>query len=236
MNKEAFYKKLEENNIQLTEYQKEQFKIYCEYLLDYNKHTNLTAIKDEEGVYLKHFYDSASVAFIYDLKEEKILDIGTGAGFPGVVLKILFPQINLTLIDSNNKKTTFLKKLLEKINISDVKVLNDRVENIKDKESFDIVISRAVSELRILAELSLPYLIIGGKVIALKSHIDEEIQKAKDTIEILGGSNAKIIDLNISNMLGKRCLVEIIKEKNTPEIYPRVYDKILKYPLKKITK
>lgn len=236
MKPEEFYKELEKNNLQLSQLQKNQFSTYCDYLLEYNKHTNLTAIRDEEGVYLKHFLDSASVGFVYKFMNEKILDIGTGAGFPGVVLKILFPKINLTLIDSNNKKTTFLKTLLEKLDISDVTVLNDRIENIKEKEGFDIVTSRAVSELRILAELSLPYLKIGGKVIALKSHVDEELLKASDTIDILGGSKPKIIDINLPEALGKRCFVEITKEKLTEKIYPRIYDKILKYPLKKNSK
>ena len=236
MNVNDFYKELEKNNLFLSELQKEQFRIYCDYLLDYNSHTNLTAIRDKEGVYLKHFLDSASVGFVYKLTSEKILDIGTGAGFPGVVLKILFPEIRLTLIDSNNKKTTFLKKVLEKLNINDVTVLNDRVENIKEKEAFDIVTSRAVSELRILAELSLPFLKLGGKVIALKSHIEEELSKAEDTISILGGGSPNIKDINLPEELGKRCFVEIKKVNSTDNIYPRVYDKILKYPLKKRSK
>ena len=126
--------------------------------------------------------------------------------------------------------------LLEKLDISGVTVLNDRIENIKEKEGFDIVTSRAVSELRILAELSLPYLKIGGKVIALKSHVDEELLKASDTTDILGGSKPKIIDINLPEALGKRCFVEITKEKPTEKIYPRIYDKILKYPLKKNSK
>lgn len=233
---EEFYKELETNNLVLSEKQKEQFKIYCDYLLDYNSHTNLTAIRDKEGVYLKHFLDSASVGFVYKLTNEKVLDIGTGAGFPGVVLKILFPNINLTLLDSNNKKTTFLKNVLEKLNINDVTVINDRVENIQEKENFDVVTCRAVSELRILVELSLPFLKVGGKVIALKSHIEEELSKAVDTIDILGGSIPNIKEVNLPEELGKRCFVEIIKEKKTPSNYPRVYDKILKYPLKKNSK
>ena len=236
MKLEDFYKELNNNNIVLSEKQKEQFEIYCDYLLDYNSHTNLTAIRDKEGVYLKHFLDSASVGFIYKFTNEKILDIGTGAGFPGVVLKIIFPEITLTLIDSNNKKTTFLKSLLEKLNIPDVTVINDRVENIKEKESFDIVTSRAVSELRILAELSLPFLKLGGKVIALKSHIEEELSKAEETITILGGNFPIVKDVTLPEVLGKRCFVEIEKSKQTDKIYPRVYDKILKYPLKKNTK
>lgn len=235
MKLEEFYKELKNNNIVLSEKQKKQLEIYCDYLLEYNSHTNLTAIRDKEGVYLKHFLDSASVGFVYKLTNEKILDIGTGAGFPGVVLKILFPEIRLTLIDSNNKKTTFLKNLLERLDISDVTVLNDRVENMKEKATFDIVTSRAVSELRILAELSLPFLKIGGRVIALKSHVDNEMILAKDTISLLGGDSPNIRNVKLPEGLGKRCFVEIIKRKNTPSNYPRVYDKILKYPLKKST-
>lgn len=230
---EEFYKELENNNIILSDKQKEQFKIYCEYLLEYNGHTNLTAIRDEEGVYLKHFLDSASIGYIYNLNNEKVLDIGTGAGFPGVVLKILFPNIELTLIDSNNKKTTFLTTLLKKLNIEDVLVINDRVENLKEKDYFDIVTSRAVSELRILAELSLPYLKIGGYILALKAHIEDELNKALDTIDILGGGAPKIVEINMPFNVGKRCILEIRKVKLTDNIYPRTYDKILKKPLKK---
>lgn len=236
MKKEEFYKELEKNNIILTDAQKEQFKIYCNYLLEYNSHTNLTAIRDEEGVYLKHFLDSASVGFIYNLEKEKVLDIGTGAGFPGVVLKILFPHIELTLIDSNNKKTTFLKNLLQKLNISDVTIINDRVENLKDKEYFDIVTSRAVSELRILSELSLPYLKLNGKIVALKSHVEEELNTSLETIEVLGGSKPLIKEIILPYSIGKRCVIEIKKIKKTDNIYPRSYDKILKKPLKKTSK
>ncbi len=233
---EEFYKELANNNIFLSEDQKEKFKIYCDYLLEYNTHTNLTAIRNKDDVYLKHFLDSASVGYIYKLSNEKIMDIGTGAGFPGIVLKILFPNIKLTLIDSNNKKTTFLAKLLEKLDIEDVLIINDRVENLKEKSHFDIVISRAVSELRILAELSLPYLKIGGYTIALKSHVDEEIIEAEETINILGGAKPLIKEIKLPTNLGKRCLVEIKKIKSTDQIYPRTYDKILKKPLKKHNK
>lgn len=229
---EEFYKELENNNIILNDLQKEQFEIYCEFLLEYNSHTNLTAIRDKEGVYLKHFLDSASIAYKYKFIDEKIMDIGTGAGFPGLVLKILFPEINLTLVDSNNKKTKFLEQIVKKLNLKNVTIINDRIEKLNLKSSFDIVTSRAVSELRILTELSLPFLKINGKVIALKSHVDEELKKASGTIDLLGGNIPFIIDLNIP-LLGKRCFVTIEKVKETPEGYPRIYDKILKNPLKK---
>lgn len=235
MKTEEFYKELEKNNIILNGTQKEQFKVYCDYLLEYNTHTNLTAIRDKEGVYLKHFLDSASIAYKYKFIDEKIMDIGTGAGFPGIVLKILFPEINLTLVDSNNKKTKFLEQIVEKLKLKNVIIINDRIENLNIKSTFDIVTSRAVSELRILSELSLPFLKINGKVIALKSHIEEELKVASDTIELLGGSTPDIIDLDIP-LLGKRCFVTIEKIKETPEGYPRIYDKILKYPLKKNNK
>lgn len=236
MNKESFYKFLENNNIILSEYQKNQFKIYCEFLIEYNKSVNLTAIKDEEGIYLKHFLDSASLAFNYRFTNESILDIGTGAGFPGIVLKILFPDIKLTLIDSNNKKTKFLNLVLEKLNIKDVLVITDRIENINNKESFDIIVSRAVSELRILCELSIPYLKKDGKLIALKSHANEEILSSLETIEILGGNKPNIIDVSLNDQIGKRCFIEIKKIKSTDKMYPRSYDKILKKPLKKTSK
>lgn len=233
MTEQEFIEELNNNNIHLSEYQITQFKIYCEYLLEYNKHTNLTAIKEETQVYLKHFFDSSMILFNRDISNKKILDIGTGAGFPGIVLKIICPTIDLTVLDSNNKKTAFIKLLTKKLNI-EVNIINDRAENISKKEEYDIVVSRAVAPLRILVELSLPLLKINGIMIHQKSHIEEELDESKDTIEIIGGSLLKVEKLNYINTLGERCLVIIKKENKTPSIYPRKYDKILKSPLKKI--
>ncbi len=233
MKETEFIEELKKNNIFLSLEQIKQFKIYANFLLDYNHKTNLTAIRTLDGVYLKHFYDSASLLFYKMFTNESMLDIGTGAGFPGIVLKIICPNIKLTVIDSNNKKTTFIKLLLEKLHIKDVTIINDRVENLIEKNTFDIITSRAVSSLRILSELSLPYLKKGGNLIFMKSSVESEINESLDTINILGGDKPEVVNLKVSNDLGKRVLIIVKKVKETPNIYPRVYDKILKYPLKK---
>lgn len=235
MTEQQFIEELAKHNIILTQTQISQFKIYCDYLLEYNKHTNLTAIKDKEQVYLKHFFDSAIIMTKVDLENQKVLDIGTGAGFPGVVLKILCPSIDLTLLDSNNKKTTFLKLLTAKLNIK-VNIINDRAENLNQREYFDVIVSRAVAPLRILVELSLPLLKHNGIMISQKSHIETELEEALDTITIVGGGLPKVENITYNEELGQRCIVIIKKEKHTSDIFPRKYDKILKNPLKKNAK
>ena len=159
--------------------------IYCNYLIEYNKNVNLTAIKDKKDIYLKHFYDSLTLVKVTDLNQvNNLLDIGTGAGFPGMVLKIIFPHLKVTLLDSNNKKIKFLKSLSQKLGI-EVNLINDRAEIYAKKhlEEFDIVTSRAVAELPILIELSIPYLKKHGLFIALKSKVNQELDASKKIIK-----------------------------------------------------
>lgn len=233
MTKDEFYYQLEQNNIQVTSYQKKQFTIYCNYLLEANQRVNLTGIKDKAGVYLKHFYDSASVTFGHKLKKERVLDIGTGAGFPGVVLKILYPQIELTLIDSNHKKILFLTKLCSKLQLKNVKINCQRVEKLSSQVSYDLIVVRAVASVRILAELGLPLLKINGYLWFLKSHLRDEIETAQVTILKLGGSVPKIQKLPFYPELGLRQVVVVQKTKPTPPGYPRPYHLILKKPIEK---
>lgn len=235
MNKEEFITELEKINITLSKEQIAQLEIYKDFLIEYNKHTNLTAIKTPEDIYLKHFYDSLILTQIIDFNNyNNLLDIGTGAGFPGVVLKIAFPHLKISLLDSNGKKIEFLRQLLEKINLTDVELINDRAEEyIKYKrETFDIVTSRAVSNMSIITELSIPYVKVGGYFLAMKGSNQEEILKAQKAIDILGGK----IEINKIITLPKeestRQLISIKKQKNTPLEYPRRYDKIIKKPLK----
>ena len=178
MNELEFYKELEKLNITLTKNQKEQFNKYYEYLIEYNSHTNLTTITKKEDVYLKHFYDSILLSQSIDFKNiETMLDIGCGAGFPGLVIKILYPHLKLTLLDSNNKKTTFCNNLKDILNVENVTVINNRAEDyIKEKrEYFDLVTARAVKNLPMLVELSIPYVKIDGHFIAMKSDYEEEL-------------------------------------------------------------
>ena len=233
MNKETFIEELKKIGINLNENHLEKLEIYINELLEYNKHTNLTAIKDRESIYLKHFYDSLTI-YPYIKENDKVLDIGTGAGFPGMVLAIIFEKNKIVLLDSNNKKTTFLKILKEKLNLSNVEIINERAEDyVKNhKEEFNIVTSRAVAELRILAELSLPALKINGYFIPLKSNVEKEYPSFLETLEVLEGKIIKKQEfyLPIENSLRTIFLVEHISK--TEEQYPRTYDKIRKKPLK----
>ena len=175
MNELEFYKELEKLNINLNDIQKKHLSTYYEYLIEYNTHTNVTSITEKEDVYLKHFYDSIILSLSTNFKEiNTMLDIGCGAGFPGLVLKIVFPHLNLTLLDSNNKKTTFCKNLTEKLNLESVTIINKRAEEyIKEKrEYFDLVTARAVKDLSILNELAIPYVKINGLFIEMKSEVE----------------------------------------------------------------
>ena len=159
MNKEEFINELKKINVDISTEKMEQLNIYCNFLLEYNKHTNLTAIKEEEQVYLKHFYDSLTLTKVVNLNEiNTLIDIGTGAGFPGMVIKILFPNIKTTLLDSNNKKITFLKDLSQKLNLSNINFYHGRAEDFckENREQFDLVTARAVSDLSVLSELCIP--------------------------------------------------------------------------------
>ena len=235
MTKEEFIKEIEKLNIIYTEDMLNKLDIYMNYLIEYNTHTNLTAIKNKEDIYLKHFYDSLTICKSYDLiKINNLLDIGTGAGFPGMVIKIFFPNIEVTLLDSNNKKTKFLESLTNKLDIN-VRIINDRVENYSkiNLNKFDVVTSRAVANLRVLSEISLPLVKVGGVFIALKGNIETELKEAEKTIDLMHGKINKNITFELYNNSGIRniLVIEKIKETNKEEI--RSYDKIIKKPLVK---
>ncbi len=236
MNKEQFISALKELNITLTNTQLEQLETYCNFLLEYNTHTNLTAIRDSESVYLKHFYDSLTIVKAIDLNNYKtLLDIGTGAGFPGMVLKILYPHLLVTLLDSNNKKIAFLQELAKKLDIKDITFYHGRAEEYctKKREVFDIVTGRAVSNMTTLTELSLPFVKLKGYFIAMKGANNEEIEEAKYAINLLGGSIETTINFQLPIEESERNIIKISKVKHTPKDYPRRYEKIVKNPLKK---
>lgn len=235
MNKQEFINKVGELGINLTEEQLNQLDIYCNFLLEYNSHTNLTAIKEEDQVYLKHFYDSLTfIKAINVTKYNNLLDIGTGAGFPGMVLKIVFPELEVTLLDSNNKKICFLQELSNKLGLNKINFYHGRAEDfcVKNRESFDIVTARAVTNMTALSELCLPLVKLNGYFIALKGSNQEELNDSKNAIKILGGQIEDTINFELPYEGGERNIVKIIKQKNTPKEYPRRYDKIVKKPLK----
>ena len=235
MNKENFIIELQKLNINLTPKQISDLDYYCHFLIEYNQHTNLTAIKEENQIYLKHFYDSLTIVKGLDLsKYHNLIDIGTGAGFPGMVLKIVFPHLNITLLDSNNKKITFLQQLAEKLNLTNINFFHRRAEEFcqKNRETFEIVTTRAVSNMNTLAELCLPLVKKDYYFIALKGSNKEEIIDAQNAISILGGKIEKNIEFNLPIEDSGRNIVVIKKIKNTPNVYPRRYEKIIKKPLK----
>lgn len=234
---DKFIEELKKIKIKLTTEQLDKLKKYAEFLLEYNRTTNLTAIRDIEGVYLKHFYDSLLVLDndVVDFsKVDSLIDIGTGAGFPGVVIKIIFPNINLTLLDSNNKKTTFLKELVNILELKNVTIINDRAENYvkENRQKYDISIARAVSELRVISELCLPLTKVNGYFIALKGNYVDEINSASDTIKKLDSEIIKIKETLLPIENSYRSIIFVKINKKIDKMYPRRYEQIIKKPLK----
>lgn len=231
MNIESFIKEVELLGIKVTKENLADLNIYKDLLLEYNKKFNLTAIKTEEEIYLKHFYDSLTLVKGVDLtKNLKILDIGTGAGFPGLVLKIFYPELEITLLDSNHKKIMFLEQVIKRLNLKNITCLNTRAENLPNnyREYFDIVTSRAVAHLRILSELSIPYLKVNGKLIAMKGISETEIEESEKILTELNSNILEVIKFNLPIEGSNRSLIIVEKEKETDKKYPRSYDKIIK--------
>ena len=227
MKPETFYTLLAEQNINLTDQQKAQFEHYFELLIEWNQKINLTAITEKEEVYLKHFYDSIAPILqgLIENQEIKLLDIGAGAGFPSLPMKILYPQLDVTIIDSLNKRINFLQLLAEELGLEGVHFYHGRAEDFaqdkKFRAQFDIVTARAVARMQVLSELTIPYLKVGGKLLALKaSNAPEELTEAKNALNLLF---SKVED-NISYTLPNgdpRYITVVEKKKETPNKYPR---------------
>ena len=236
MNIEEFINETKKLGIDVTGEQLEKLEIYCNFLLEYNTHTNLTAIKNREEVYLKHFYDSLTLVKSIDLTSiENLLDIGTGAGFPGMVLKIFFPNLQIYLVDSNNKKTKFLNELKNKLNVDKVEVINNRIENITSRfiNSIDVVTARAVTNLPVLVELALPLVKVNKYFIAMKGNAQEELENSEYAITYLGGKIEDVKEFDLPHDAGKRTLISIKKIKKSELNKLRPYEKIVKKPLQK---
>ena len=230
----SFIEELKKLNITPTEEQLEQLNKYYELLIEYNKVMNLTGITEKKEVYLKHFYDSLTISRVIDLKEEESLcDIGTGAGFPGIVLKILFPNLKITLIDSLNKRIEFLKIVIKELNLKDIEALHVRAEEYacNNIEQFDVVTSRAVAPLNILLEYGIPLLKINKYFIAYKSNISQEIIESKNALEKLDSKIEKIEEFLLPIEQSKRTLLKIKKISKTNKKYPRKNSEIKKKPL-----
>ena len=230
MTEQEFINNLTDLNITPTPNALGKLKTYCTFLQDYNKHTNLTAITETKDIYLKHFYDSLTIIKVIDLNTiNTLLDIGTGAGFPGLVLKIFYPHLEVTLLDSNNKKIKFLEELCEKLDLKVTLVHARAEEYIKDKrEYFDLVTSRAVASLPILSELSIPYVKVNGYFIALKGEISKELEASSKILTTLDSKITTQKDFTLPFENSKRTIIKITKLKSTNPKYPRPYKQILK--------
>ena len=216
--------------LQLSPNQLEQFYIYYQELLDWNRRLNLTAITDYKEVQIKHFLDSLTVTLAWQQPissmDFRLIDVGTGAGLPGIALKILWPGIRLVLLDSTAKKAVFLHHLKQKLGLDDVEIVVGRAEEIAHepqyREKFDAVLSRAVASLPTLVELTLPFCTIGGSFIAQKKGaIDPEISRASQAISLLGGNLREVKRVNLEEFIDERRLIIIDKVSPTPPQYPR---------------
>lgn len=219
----------EKLGIQITESQEQQFMKYYQLLLDWNQRVNLTGITDYEDVMNKHFLDSLCIVQlpgIFCNGAKKIIDVGTGAGFPGIPLKIIFPDIQLVLLDSLNKRIKFLDVLKDELNLKGVTAVHGRAEDIGRKkeyrEQFDLCVSRAVANLSVLSEYCIPLICRKGDFVAYKSeNIQEELNESKRAIQLLGGCVKEKIDFTVPNSDMGRSLIRIQKISATPEKYPR---------------
>lgn len=227
MKPEFFYQTLAEQGFELTDQQKDQFQRYFQLLVEWNEKINLTAITAEDEVYLKHFYDSLAPILQGHLKNEPIalLDIGAGAGFPSLPMKILFPQLEVTIIDSLNKRIQFLHLLAEELGLKGVHFYHGRAEDFaQDKlfrAQFDLVTARAVARMQVLSELTIPFLKVGGRLIALKaSSAEDEVKQAKNALNLLFAKVLENVDYQLPNG-DPRTLTIVEKKKETPNKYPR---------------
>lgn len=228
MNKETFIKELEKINIKLTAEQLDKLEKYYEILITENEKYNLTAITKKEDVYLKHFYDSLTLTKIIDLKDQSLCDIGTGAGFPGIVLKIVYPTLKVTLLDATEKKCKFLQKIINSLNLKDIEVINERAEIFSkvNREKYDIVTSRAVAPLKHLLEYSIPLVKINGYYIAMKGEITKEIENIDIYYKKLDIIKDKILTFQLPFEKSTRTLIRYQKLKKTNQKYPRKYKEI----------
>ena len=227
MKPETFYNLLAEQNLPLSDQQKEQFERYFELLVEWNEKINLTAITDKEEVYLKHFYDSIAPILQGLIPNEtiKLLDIGAGAGFPSLPMKILYPQLDVTIIDSLNKRINFLQLLAQELDLDDVHFYHGRAEDLAQDKNFraqyDFVTARAVARMQVLSELTIPYLKVGGKLLALKaSNAPEELLEAKNALNLLFSKVEDNLSYNLPNG-DPRYITVVEKKKETPNKYPR---------------
>ncbi|WP_239771812.1 16S rRNA (guanine(527)-N(7))-methyltransferase RsmG [Mammaliicoccus sp. P-M58] len=239
MNEQTFIDTLKESGITLTDKQIKQFETYFEMLVEWNEKINLTAVTEKEEVYLKHFFDSVTPSFYIDFNEiETICDVGAGAGFPSIPLKIVYPHLQITIVDSLNKRIKFLNELAASLDLDKVNFVHDRAETFgksqQYRESFDLVTARAVARLSVLSELCLPLVKKGGQFVALKSSQgNEELEDAQFAISVLGGEVKTVNEFTLPLEESMRQIITIDKLRQTPKKYPRKPGTPNKEPLTK---
>ncbi len=227
MNVDEFKEELNKLNVKITKEQEILLEKYYNFLVEYNKHTNLTAITQKEEVYLKHFYDSLTIVKAVNINDQSIIDVGTGAGFPGLVLKIIFPNIKLTLLDSNNKKTTFLQEMVTLLNLHGVKIENARAEEFAKEnfDKYDICVTRAVAFIDIISSLTLPLIKENGLVILMKGNFTNEEIILREHQKELQVKSYGIVKFTLPYLNDERNLV-ILKREHDIKIHD--YNSILK--------
>ncbi len=234
---QIFENKLNELGITLTDKQKQQFDKFYELLVEWNKVMNLTGITEYEEVNEKHFVDSLSIVKAIDMESvESVIDVGTGAGFPGIPLKIAFPHLKVVLLDSLNKRINFLNEVIAELGLTDIKTIHGRAEDYAKqteyREKFDLCVSRAVANLSILSEYCLPYVSADGMFIPYKSgEIDEELKNSNKAVKILGGKILNVVKFQLPGTEIGRSFVKVKKIANTNKKYPRKAGLPAKEPL-----
>ena len=229
MNQDRFIEETKKLGIELDDLKLAKLNKFYELLISWNEKINLTTITKREDVYLKHFYDSLTLVKGIDLTRDlKVLDVGTGAGFPGIVLKIVFPNLKITLLDSLNKRINYLNEIIKELDLKDIDTKCLRVEDYAhiDREKYDLVVARAVSHLGILIETCTPLLKVGAYLIAMKSNVEEEIEESSNILKNIKAEIKEIVSFNLPIENSIRTLVKVQKKDKTPSKYPRPYGKI----------
>ena len=231
MNKQEFFEELAKLGINLTNDQIDKLARFYQLLVTWNEKINLTTIIKEEEVYLKHFYDSLTLIKVVDLRQPlTILDVGTGAGFPGIVLKIVFPNLKITLLDSLTKRINYLNEIIKELDLHDIETVCSRCEEYTkiNREKYDLVVARAVSHLKILSEMIIPTVKVNGYFIAMKANLNDELEKTIPMLKKLESELKEINEFTLPIENSKRTLVVIKKNAKTALLYPRKYSEIKK--------